>query len=317
MNRHIINFLTWEWVKSFLYWIVVSAGTISECVFLLASIWTTINATVHPLMLEMMTEHTTVTLTELSLSAFTGLPEIILGIAVVTTYGHIKMYCIHRKNSALTWAILFGIPTLIFAMLTLWTLTLSALKVGYELPNLLIATRVLAGYIYGFMSMLYMLIGKPDNADFISGLKSDIESLKSDIATQHLLFSEERNRILSESKTEIDRLQSLINIHIVESQKLHETASRAGLQSLENYPNVILELVNTGAKTVLYDDIPRLTGHSKQRLAKAKLQRTPRNKDFVVVSSLIEWLRSAPLPASQNGIKEGDTDPIGLHIITL
>src|SRR5947209_20592075 len=99
-------FLTWQWVKRFLYWLVVSAGTVSECVFLVASLWVSLNATVHELMLKLMTQAATETFSQMAVSAFTSLPEIILGLAVVTTYVHIKFYCTHRRHSSLMWYIL-------------------------------------------------------------------------------------------------------------------------------------------------------------------------------------------------------------------
>lgn len=327
------SFLTWQWVKKFLYWLVVSAGTVSECVFLVASIWVSVNATVHPLMLKLMSQDTTVTFSQLAVSAFTSLPEIILGLAVVTTYGHIKFYCIHRKNSSLTWAILFGIPTVVFAGLTIWTLAASALQIGYTMPSFLVAIRVLAGYAYGFLSMLFVLIAEPDNADYISGLKGDIEALKSEIETLKTDFAQELNQVrhqakvtLEEKQIEVEQFQNLLKSQNEQVLKLAEKASSLELRDLENYPKVIDELVSVGAKTVLYDDIARLTGHSKQRIAKAKLQRHSRNKSLVMVSSLVEWLKTAPLPESaipsnghSNGhsmVSESDTDPLGLPVFT-
>lgn len=328
-------FLTWQWVKKFLYWLVVSAGTVSECVFLVASLWVSVNATVHPLMLKAMSQARTETLSQLAVSAFTSLPEIILGLAVVTTYGHIKFYCMHKKNSSLVWAILFGIPTFVFASLTIWTLAASALQIGYEMPPFLIATRVLAGYAYGFLSMLFVLIAQPDNADHVSSLNTDIETLKQEIETLKTDFANQLNEVqqeakvtLEEKQTQVEQFQNLLKTQNEQVKRLSERASSLELKDLENYPKVINELVSTEAKTVLYDDIARLTGHSKQRIAKAKLQRHSRNKNLVMVSSLLEWLRTAPLPETtmqfetpvngySNGHKEGDTDPLGLPVYTI
>lgn len=313
-KNKIQTFLTWQWVKKFLYWIVVSGGTISECVFLIASIWVSVNATVHPLMLKLMSQDATVTLSQLAVSAFTSLPEVILGLAVVTTYGHIKFYCIHKRKSSFTWSILFGVPTVVFASLTIWTLAASALQIGYEMPPFLIATRVLAGYVYGFLSMLYVLIGEPDNADYVASLKVEldkrdatIESLNQEIERLKTSFVDELNDTmhqakvtLEEKQNEIAQFQNLLKSKNEQVKTLSERASSLVLHELENYPKVINELVSTDAKTVLYSDIARLTGHSKQRIAKAKLQRHSRNKDLVMVSSLLEWLKTAPLPETSN-----------------
>jgi hypothetical protein len=324
MKQRVIAFFHWQWVKAFLYWLVVSAGTVSECVFLIASIWVSLNATVHPLMLQMMSQQATVTISQLAISAFTSLPEIILGLAVVTTYGHIKYWCMHRKRSSIVWAILFGVPTIVFASLTVWTLIASALAVGYAMPSVLVATRVLAGYAYGFLSMLYVLIEKPDMADHIASLNGTIDDLNKEIEKGKVDFDAKLNQIrlqatlaLAESKKQIDDLETIIESQDSQVKRLAERACRAASQGLENYPKVEANLVSQGIKTVLYDAIPELTGHSKQRLAKAKLQRHPRNKDLVVVASLVNWLRTAPLPECQivDAIPQiersfVDTDPV-------
>ncbi|SRR6266571_1344311 len=326
-------FLTWQWVKRFLYWLVVSAGTVSECVFLVASIWVSLNATVHPLMLQLMSQGATVTLSQMAISAFTSLPEIILGLAVVTTYGHIKFFAIHRKASSLVWAILFGLPTIVFAGLTTWTLAASALQIGYTMPSFLIAIRVLAGYAYGFLSMLFVLIGEPDNADYVGKLKGDIDRLNQEIDSLKTAFASELNQIrqeakvtLEEKQTQIEQFQNLIKTQNEQVLKLAERASSLELRDLENYPKVVSELVEKQVKTVSVDAIVALTGHSKRRINAAKLQKHSRNKSLIMVSSLIEWLKTVPLPETptpfeslvnehSNGHREGDTDPLELLAI--
>jgi hypothetical protein len=280
-------------------------------------------------MLKVMSQSATVTLSQLAVSAFTSLPEIILGLAVVTTYGHIKSFCFHRKKSSIVWAVLFGLPTVVFASLTIWTLASSALQIGYEMPPVLVATRVLAGYDYGFLSMLFVLIGEPDNADYVSGLKADIERLNQEIDRLKTTFASELNQLkhqakvtLEEKQSELEQFQTLLKSQNEQVLKLAEKASSLELRDLESYPKVIDELISTGAKTVLYDDIARLTGHSKQRIAKAKLQRHSRNKNLVMVSSLTEWLKTAPLPETpipSNGhtkTSEQHTDPLELPVYT-
>ncbi len=321
-------FLSWQWVKKFLYWLVVSAGTVSECVFLIASLWISINSTVHALVLKMVSEATSETLSQLSVASFTSLPEIIVGLAFVTTYGHIKNFCLHRKRSSLTWGILFGTPTLVFMGLSLWTLGASSLHIGYEMPPFVVATRALAGYLYGFLSMLFVLIGEPDYADLVNGLKGDVARLKAENDTLKVNFAHELNQVrqqskatLEEKQNELLQFQNLLKTQNVQVLKLAERASSLELQDLQNYPKVVEELTSIGAKTVLYDDIARITGHSKQRIAKAKLQRHSRNKSLVMVSSLVEWLKTAPLPEKTMPIdsqtNERDTDALNLPVFTL
>jgi hypothetical protein len=333
IKTHIQSFLAFQWVKRFLYWLVVSAGTISECVFLIASIWISLNATVHPLMLKLMSEGATVTLSQLAISAFTSLPEIILGLATVTVYGHIKSYCLDQRIRSLVWAVLFGLPTLVFASLTIWTLAASALQIGYVMPPILVALRALTGYLYGFLSMLFVLIGKPDQADYVEGLKADIARLKDDMAMVKSHYEDRlsdkeahANFIWEHAQTQIEELQNQLQNQKEESLRLSERACSLVSEDLASYPKIVSELLDKGVKTVSIDELAVLTGHSRRRLNAAKLQRHSRNHDLVLVSSAIEWLKTAPKPESQKPLDvvsnghaalDGDTPPYGLPLMTI
>src|ERR1700694_4747612 len=111
-HNTIKDILTWNWTKRLLYWIVLSAGTMDECVFLVASLWVTINAAVHRFVLLFLPESTTVHLSELATVAYVGLPECILALAIVTTISHIRTFAYNRSDKrALVWSILYGVPT--------------------------------------------------------------------------------------------------------------------------------------------------------------------------------------------------------------
>jgi len=332
-------FLTWQWVKRFLYWLVVSAGTVSECIFLIASLWVSVNATVHPLMLQVMSEHTTITLSQLAISMFTALPEIILGLAVVTTYRHIKWYCMHRKGSALVWSILFGVPTCVFASLTIWTLCASALQIGYLMPAFLIATRVLSGYVYGFLSMLHMLIGEPDQAEYIAGLKADhaqtsqeltaiIEKLNAQIVTQKTDFTGEMDdvkqrftQMIEALTTENDQVKQLLTTQQNQIIHLSEKATSLVVEPLERkYPLVKTEWIDRGIKSVSLEEMVRVTGLSKRKIQHAAIRKAGRNGELYLVSSVMEWLNSLPINATgnENGNRDyQDTDPLALPYVSV
>lgn len=324
-------FFTWQWVKRFLYWLVVSAGTVAECVFLIAAIWVSLNATVHPLMLDLMSQATTIVLSQLAVSAFTALPEIILGLAVVTTWGHIKSYRMHGRKSSLVWAILFGLPTAVFASLTVWTLAASALQIGYTMPSILVATRVLAGYDYGFLSMLFVLIGEPDTADYIQELKRESADATLRLKDEIGRLNREMTRMLTDHSEEIDQQATQYSIEIeglreqlktssLQVNQLAERASSLASQGLASYPKVTSLWLETGTKTVTLSEIEEVTGLSRQRIHAAaragKFQRDNRKKDGYRVSSVIEWLKTIPvIESSSNGHNRG-TDPLGLPVLS-
>ncbi len=81
------------------------------------------------------------------------------------------------------------------------------------------------------------------------------------------------------------------------------------LQVLENYPKVANEWLAKNKKTVTLDEIMQVTGQSKRRINRAPFQRSGRNKDLILVSSVIDWLKTVPLPtnrAEQNAADSGE-----------
>jgi hypothetical protein len=86
-----------------------------------------------------------------------------------------------------------------------------------------------------------------------------------------------------------------------EAQSVLENESQTGmdnqlLEVLENYPKVSFEWLEKGRKTATLDEIIEVTGHSRRRLKKALLQRSPRNKNLILISSVLEYLKTAPKP---------------------
>jgi len=288
-------------------------------------------------MLQIMSQGTTVTFSQLSISMFTALPEIILGLAVVTTYRHIKFFATHRRKSSLVWAVLFGLPTAVFASLTTWTLIASALQIGYIMPSVLVASRVLAGYAYGFLSMLFVLIGEPDTADYVEKLKQEsaetIERMKDEIgrlnremSRLHTDHSEEIDRQSTAYSIEIGTLKDQLNTSSFQINQLSERASSLELRGLDSYPKVTSMWIESGVKTVTLSDIESVTGLSRQRIhaaAKAgKFARDNRKKDGYRVSSIVEWLKTIPAPLPETPIpsnghsSEQYTDPLSLPVFT-
>src|SRR5215469_4299528 len=77
--------LHWTWTKSLLFWMIMSAGTLSELAFLLASMWKSVNASLHSFVLLFMTQATSENVGYLASSAYVLLPVCILPLGIVTT----------------------------------------------------------------------------------------------------------------------------------------------------------------------------------------------------------------------------------------
>jgi len=69
----------------------------------------------------------------------------------------------------------------------------------------------------------------------------------------------------------------------------------------KHYPRVASEWLAHNRKTVTVEEIIEVTGHTKRRLSKAPLRRSSRNPELVLISSVIEWLRTAPAPTHSEG----------------
>jgi hypothetical protein len=74
----------------------------------------------------------------------------------------------------------------------------------------------------------------------------------------------------------------------------------------ESYPLVEDAWLAKDRKSASIDEIMAVTGQSKRRINKANLQRSSRNKDLILISSVLEWLKTAPKPEP----KAQDTDPL-------
>lgn len=332
------NFLSWGWVKQFLYWLIVSAGTMSECAFLLASLWMSLNSTVHGLILMFMDEKQAIHMSYFATAIFTGLPEVILGLSLLTTINHCKdIRWDKRYWHTWVWPILFGIPTLVFLVLSIITVSCSVLRVNYTMPDWGIVARALAGFGFAIVFFLYEQMGKPCYAKerkaleqtiadleverdrnkqrFETALNTANENFQMALSAKQSEFEYRLNEIVEQGKSQIGHLQNLLEAKNMQVQKLSERASSLVSQGLENYPKFVEELVTKGVKTVHIDTLSELTGISKRRIASAKsLQRHSRNKDLIMVNSAIEWLQKQPLPEVTIVSKESEDLPESEHI---
>lgn len=62
------------------------------------------------------------------------------------------------------------------------------------------------------------------------------------------------------------------------------------------YPEIESKWLAMGRKTATMKEIQEITGHSRRRLNKAPFARSSRNKELILVSSVLEWLKTAPKP---------------------
>jgi hypothetical protein len=75
---------------------------------------------------------------------------------------------------------------------------------------------------------------------------------------------------------------------------------------LERYPKIQLWL-STGQRTAAIEEIVDATGQSKRKVVNrvhdGTLKRSPRNAQLILISSVIEWLKTTPLPQQNDAIQ--------------
>ncbi len=330
--------LTWNWTKSLLYWLIISAGTMSECVFLLASLWMSVNSSVHTLVLLFVSEDASGHISQFATAAYVALPECILGLAFVTVISHIRVWLYCRSISAAIWTVLYGLPTLVFLVLSLITLGCSVTSTNFQMPEQLIVTRALAGYMFAFTSLLHSQLGVPqererlqEKDDIIAELQQENEmnlaalrqekddlilDLRHKADTIIAALRQEKQSLLAtlESQSgEIEKQKELLAESKHAQKQLIEAVNKSDGAALQAYSDECLSWLKSGVKTAFVEEITRYTGHSKRKIegaiTKGYLQTSPRNKDLILISSLVTWLKSV-----QPSVGKAEETPM-LHIV--
>jgi hypothetical protein len=315
-SRTVQSFLTWNWTRQLLHWLIMSAGTVSELAFLLASIWVSLNASVHRLILTVMNEQTSRFLTELAAAAYIVLPELIIGLAIVTTLNHFRVWFYDRKQiTSLVWSVLFGIPTCIFLLLSIVTLGNAVANAAFQLPEPLVILRAIAGFWYAFISLLFTQIGRPSEVNRLQQKDQTIAQLQKQNRTLEDRLREQTAEN-EQAKRQIDDLKMTLS-------RVEKTMNKSADATLHAYSAECQAWLKSGIKTASIEEITRYTGHSKRKIQNAiaggHLFPSTRNKELILVSSLILWLKENPpasLPKSGGDEQERDrqTGPM-LHVL--
>lgn len=313
---------TWQWTKQLLYWLIFSAGTMSECAFLIASVWMSINSSVHQLVHLFMPDSIAINISTFASAAYVALPEMIVGLACLTVIAHGRTFLYTKDYRAAIWTTLFFLPTLIFIGLSIFTLANSVQNTSYTVPTFWVVTRALAGYSYAFLSLIYAEIGKAQEADRLADKDRTIEQMGEERDVLCETFEQEKNIMIETFEQEAETLNEQINLltaelnqqktilaqHKKQNEDLQKAALETANTALQAYSPECIDWLNSGIKTATVEEINHYTGHSKRKLTYAmvngKLQTATRNKELIVVSSLIEWLKDNPPAVVRN------TDPM-------
>jgi|SRR5271157_1195684 len=345
---------SWEWIERLFHWIITSGGTLAGIVFLVSSLWLSDIKAVPDFFNKYMPHDQVELLTYLSKIAFTGLPEIILFVSILKTLDQIKLcYGLKKglaKNLAIMWAVLFGIPTLIFVSFSLVNIGLSLANTDYTMPDSVVIGRGLTCFLYALLSFVYDSRGRNCFANQIAErdaknkeLEASIDAMKlahsteidlmkrthsTEIETLVTAYSNEKLSLAQTHLEEVTEITQHLNAASIQVNLLAERASSLASQGLDSYQLVLDEWINREIKTVTIEEIVRVTGHSRQRINAAissgKIKPDRRNTKKFRVTSIVEWLRTIPVPIVEsdrlNGNGNGhdrDTDALSLPLLTI
>jgi hypothetical protein len=212
----------------------------------------------------------------------------------------------------MAWTVLFGIPTIVFLVLSIVTLASSVLSTTFLLPEPLVVARALAGYMYAFVSLLYTQLGKPQEVDrlrekddLIVQLKKEkddqlaelwrehegnLTELRANFKKQMADLQLENNRLqvsLKQQNEELARQNGLLEQTKKVQREMEEALNKSADDALGAYSAECKVWLKSGLKSVSIDAISEYTGHSKRKIQGAinsgYLQTTSRNKELILV----------------------------------
>jgi len=292
-----------HFMVSFVRWMTLTGGNVAESAFLLATLWVTINAVAHPLLAQILPTTTIEVVNYLAITAFSIVPELIIIPLIITCYSHWSLFVRRRNKSALLWSVLFTVPALVFLVVTVTTIASFVSAKGtidIQLNGAQLVIRCLSGWWFSTVNMLFAQAGKQQYADMLDSKDEEIKRLEEKIKRQKLENEAELNELKSGYSIQVEELLIQIKEQNQQLNRLSERASSLSRDTLENYPIVAIDWVENGKRTVSIDELIAATRISKQKIAAAirsgKLQKDNRNKDLIRVSSVIEWLKSMPMP---------------------
>jgi hypothetical protein len=155
-------FLNGHCLVVFSRWILRVSGYVAESALLLAVLWIS-GSSVAPHLVELvMSEQTMQSFVSLALIALALIPEVILANAMVNALGHVQTATQKKTIVSWVWAALFLIPTLLFLLLTAYTLNTLVQSGGnfMQASTGMVGLRCFAGWSYGLLEMVYAGVGR-------------------------------------------------------------------------------------------------------------------------------------------------------------
>jgi FtsZ-binding cell division protein ZapB len=218
-----------QWVVDLARWLVTTGGNIAESAFLLATVYVTINTVAHQLVMWLLPAGVVVTLNQISVIAFSVLPELIIFAAIKVTFDHFKMALSSKRVDSWLWFCLYVLPTLVFLALTIITISSfvsveATTTTAPQATGVMLVVRCLAGWSYGMLQMLWVKLGHEGYSNLFARLRSDIAALTETVKLRDGSIAgleQEKARLTSEAAS----LRDVVKLRDASLLKLQEEVS--------------------------------------------------------------------------------------------
>jgi uncharacterized membrane protein YhaH (DUF805 family)/frataxin-like iron-binding protein CyaY len=319
------EFISGMWLVRIVNQMITTSGNIAESAFLLATLWILINIAGHTVISWVVDKHTAVLIDNLCSIAFAALPELLFLTTLKTCIKHCLTVFRYRDNKvALTWAILYGIPAILFGIITVYVLSVAStdgIEKAITLGSNWLMIRYLSGLFYAVIHSIDVSFAKPhfarmlvekdqlidqistDKDTEISKLNRQMEDLKTQFESEKTDLIQSFNLQISDFTLKISELNATLISEKQKSKKLAEVASEASLQGLNHWSKTVNDWIENAGSTIDLEEIILQTGFTKKRIMSANLKATARNKEKFYKDSVIEFLRKNKPNRSSNYVE--------------
>jgi hypothetical protein len=203
---------SFQWIVDLVHWMIDIGGNIAESAFLLATLFVTVEVVAHSWVTWIIYSPDVLSsINQACIITFTALPELIIFQAIAVSFDHCQLAWRTKRIDAIAWAIAFAIPTLVFLVMTVITMTSfvsfeAVNKTTFQATGFMLVVRCLAGYWYGMVSMLFTKLGKKGYSHFFASLQTTISSLELKVSDSKK-EKEETDKVISELQEKLSLLE--------------------------------------------------------------------------------------------------------------
>lgn len=208
--------VTWGWVTDITRFMIEIGGNIAVSAFTLATVYVTLNTVAHRLVSWVIPNSNVITvLNQLSIIAFSVLPELVILAAMSVSWRHWRMAFATKRISSFFWAVSFSAPTVVFLYMTGLTISsfVSLEAISNQSPQAtggMLVARCFAGWTYSLVSMWYVKVGEESDSEIWTELNKKMKNA-STVITQQMTVIEQQSVTMTQYEQNVTTLRNELN----------------------------------------------------------------------------------------------------------